>query len=310
LTISSNELLGTYAELTKDPDGAYSQLIRLQEIKKDSSEKYGANDSDMLENFVDSGRESSQRSLSRGSSGIGKSRDNSFRISNSIPTTLVKGAEVVPSTSASSYISKTQDVPFLRLAYLNKPEIPVLLIGTLAAAVIGAILPIVGFLTSKMINTFFEPADKLRKDSKFWALIFISFGVASFAFHPLRSYFFAVAGSKLIKRIRLMCFEKIIHMEVGWFDKAENSSGSLGARLSTDAASIRSLVGDALGLLVQDIATVMTALVISFEANWQLSLIIIVLVPLILVNGHFQIKSMQGFNTDAKVCVLHHVLQL
>jgi ATP-binding cassette subfamily B (MDR/TAP) protein 1 len=309
LTISSNELLGTYAELTKDPDGAYSQLIRLQEIKKDSSEKYGANDSDMLENFVDSGRESSQRSLSRGSSGIGKSRDNSFRISNSIPTTLVKGAEVVPSTSASSHISKTQDVPFLRLAYLNKPEIPVLLIGTLAAAVIGAIHPIVGFLTSKMINTFFEPADELRKDSKFWSLIFVSLSVACFAFHPLRSYFFAVAGSKLIKRIRLMCFEKIIHMEVGWFDKAENSSGALGARLSTDAASIRTLVGDALGLLVQDIATVMTALVISFEANWQLSLIIIVLVPLILVNGHFQIKSMQGFNTDAKVCAVHHVLQ-
>ncbi|KAK2412276.1 ABC transporter B member 11, variant 2 [Trifolium repens] len=291
---------GTYAELTKDPDGAYSQLIRLQEIKKDSSEKYGANDSDMLENFVDFGRESSQRSLSRGSSGIGKSRDNSFRISNSIPTTLVKGAEVVPSTSASSYISKTQDVPFLRLAYLNKPEIPVLLIGTLAAAVIGAIHPIVGFLTSKMINTFFEPADELRKDSKFWSLIFVSLSVACFTFHPLRSYFFAVAGSKLIKRIRLMCFEKIIHMEVGWFDKAENSSGALGARLSTDAASIRTLVGDTLGLLVQDISTVITALVISFEANWQLSLVIIVLLPLLFVNGHFQIKSMQGFNTDAK----------
>jgi ATP-binding cassette subfamily B (MDR/TAP) protein 1 len=95
-------------------------------------------------------------------------------------------------------------------------------------------------------------------------------------------------------------------MEVGWFDKSENSSGALGARLSTDAASIRTLVGDALGLLVQDISTVITALVISFEANWQLSLVIIVLLPLLFVNGHFQIKSMQGFNTDAKVCALHN----
>ncbi|MCI81571.1 ABC transporter B family member, partial [Trifolium medium] len=49
-------------------------------------------------------------------------------------------------------------------------------------------------------------------------------------------------------------------MDVGWFDKTENSSGALGARLSTDAASIRMLVGDALGLLVQDISTVITAL--------------------------------------------------
>ncbi|CAK8563878.1 unnamed protein product [Lathyrus sativus] len=264
---------GTHAELTKDPDGTYSQLIRLQEIKRDSSEQCGANDSD--------------------------SSRNSFVVSNSMPTTQVKGSEKVLSEVAS-HENKTPDITFLRLAYLNKPEIPMLLIGTLAAALTGAVLPILGLLVSKMINTFFEPADELRKDSKFWALIFVSLSVASFAFHPLRSYFFAVAGSKLIKRIRLMCFEKIVHMEVGWFDKAENSSGALGARLSTDAALIRTLVGDAFGLLVQDISTVITALVISFEANWQLSLIILVLLPLLLVNGHLQIKSMQGFSTDAK----------
>ncbi|KAJ1403008.1 P-loop containing nucleoside triphosphate hydrolase [Sesbania bispinosa] len=297
---------GTHAELTKDPDGAYSQLIRLQEIKRES-EQHGANDSAKLENFVDSGRESSQRfsfprSLSRGSSGIGNSSRHSFRISNAMPTTpsLLEASEGGPEALPSGASHKPQDAPFLRLAYLNKPEIPVLLIGTLAAAVTGAIQPTLGLLVSNMINTFFEPADELRKDSKFWALIFVALSVACFVFHPLRSYFFAVAGSKLIKRIRLLCFEKITHMEVGWFDKAEHSSGALGARLSTDAASIRTLVGDALGLLVQDISTVITALVIAFEANWQLSLIVLVLLPLLLVNGHVQIKSMQGFSTDAK----------
>ncbi|XP_050921239.1 ABC transporter B family member 4 isoform X2 [Lathyrus oleraceus] len=288
---------GTHAELTKDPDGAYSQLIKLQEIKRDSSDQYGANDSDKLENFVDSGRRSSQRSLSRGSSEIGRSSRHSFRVSTS---TLVGGSEVVPSAETTSPKSKTQNVPFLRLAYLNKPEIPVLLIGTIAAAVTGAMLPVLGLLVSKMIHTFFEPADELRKDSKFWVLIFISLSVVSFTFHPIRSYFFAVAGSKLIKRIRLMCFKKIIHMEISWFDKAENSSGALGARLSTDVASIRTLVGDALGLLVQDISTVITALVISFEASWQLSLIILALIPILLVSGHWQKKYMQGFNINAK----------
>ncbi|RDX94816.1 ABC transporter B family member 4, partial [Mucuna pruriens] len=297
---------GTHAELTKDPDGAFSQLIRLQEIKRES-EQHGENDSGRLEKIVDSERQSSQRfsfrqSLSRGSSSRGNSSRHSFRISNAKPTTLdllkasEGGSEVLP--PAVSH--KPQEVPFLRIAYLNKPEIPVLLMGTLAAAVTGAILPTVGLLLSHVINTFFEPADELRKDSKFWALIFVALSVAAFIFIPLRSYFFAVAGSKLIKRIRLMCFEKIIHMEIGWFDKAENSSGALGARLSTDAASIRTLVGDALGLLVQDIATAITALVIAFEANWQLSLIILVLVPLVLLNGNVTMKSMQGFNKDAK----------
>ncbi|XP_047169778.1 ABC transporter B family member 21-like [Vigna umbellata] len=193
-----------------------------------------------------------------------------------------------------------EKVSFFRIAYLNKPEIPVLLMGALAAAATGAILPTMGFLLSHSISTFFEPADELHKDSKFWSLLFLSLSVASFIFHPLRSYSFAVAGSRLIKRIRLMCFEKIIHMEMGWFDKDENSCGTLGARLSTDAVSIRTLVGDALGLLVQDIATTTTALAIAFAANWQLSLIVVFLVPLLLLNGYVQMKSMQGFRTEAK----------
>ncbi|KAK7291757.1 hypothetical protein RIF29_07146 [Crotalaria pallida] len=292
---------GSYAELTQDPDGAFSQLIKLQEVKIESK-RNGTNDSDSLENFVDSVKQSSQISLSRGSSGTGNSSSRSFRTSNIMPTTLdlLETSEGGPEVAHSAASHKPPQVSFLRLAYLNKPEIPVLLIGTLAAAVTGALLPILGLLTSNMINTFYEPEVKLRKDSKFWALIFVALSVAAFLFHPLRSYLFSVAGCKLIKRTRLMCFEKIVHMEVGWFDKAEHSSGALGARLSTDAASIRALVGDALGLLVQDIATAIAALVIAFEANWQLSLIILGLIPLLLVNGHVQVKSMQGFSTDAK----------
>ncbi|KAL2571925.1 hypothetical protein AAZV13_17G037100 [Glycine max] len=295
---------GTHAELIKDPDGAYSQLIRLQEINKQLD---GTDDSGRVENSVDSERQSSQwfpfpQSLSLGSSGTGNSSHDSFRISNAMPTTLdllktsEEGPEVLPPVVSHS----PPEVSFLHLVYLNKPEIPELVLGTLAAIVTGAILPLMGFLISNMINTFLEPADELRKVSKFWALMFIALGVAGTIFHPIRSYFFAVAGSKLIKRIGLMCFKKIIHMEVGWFDKAGNSSGILGARLSLDVASIRTFVGDALGLMVQDVATVIIALVIAFEANWQLSLIILVLLPLLLVNGQVQMGSMQGFVTDAK----------
>ncbi|TKY54333.1 ABC transporter B family member 11 [Spatholobus suberectus] len=151
-----------------------------------------------------------------------------------ITADLLKTSEGGPEVLLPAVSHSPPEVSFLHLAYLNKPEIPVLVLGILAATVTGAILPIMGLLISNMINTFFEPADELRKDSEFWALIFLALGVAGSIFHPLRSYFFSVAGSKLIKRIRLMCFEKIIHMEVGWFDKAENSSRVLGARLSID----------------------------------------------------------------------------
>ncbi|XP_027368718.1 ABC transporter B family member 11-like [Abrus precatorius] len=289
---------GSHAELTKDPEGAYSQLIRLQEIK--GSEENATNDIDKLESIVHSGRQSSQRSflqsISQRSSGVGSSGRHSFSASNGVPTTAAGGGPHAPPSTDSSL----PDVPLFRLAYLNKPEIPVLLLGTIAAAINGVLLPIVAIFLSKMISIFYEPAHELRKDSKDWALKFVALGVVSFLLPPCRFYLFGVAGGKLIKRIRKMCFKKVVHMEVSWFDEAEHSSGAIGARLSTDAASVRALVGDALGLLVQNIATAIAAMVIALKASWQLALGMFALAPLLVLNGYVQFKFLKGFSADAK----------
>ncbi|KAG8663637.1 hypothetical protein MANES_01G234500v8 [Manihot esculenta] len=293
---------GTHSELLEDTDGAYSQLIRLQEVNKESEQ--APNDCSRSEISVESFRQSSQRrslrrSISRGSSR--NSSHHSLSLSFGLPTGLngpendLEDIEDLPSKE------KYPEVPIRRLAYLNKPELPVLIVGTIAASINGTILPIYGILISKAIKTFFEPPHELRKDSKFWALMFTTLGVASFLVYPFRTYFFSVAGSKLIQRIRSMCFEKVVHMEIGWFDEPEHSSGAIGARLSADAATVRALVGDALAQLVQNIATAVAAMVIAFTASWQLALIILALIPLIGVNGVVQVKFMKGFSADAKV---------
>ena len=61
-------------------------------------------------------------------------------------------------------------------------------------------------------------------------------------------------------------------------------------------------MGDALGLLVQNIATAIAGLVIAFEACWQLAFITLALVPLLALNGYVQLKLLKGFGTDSKVC--------
>ena len=132
--------------------------------------------------------------------------------------------------------------------------------------------------------------------------MFVALGVVSFLVIPTRGYLLAVAGCKLIARIRLMCFEKLVHMGIDWFDEPVHSSGSIGARLSVDAATVRALVGDALGQMVHVIGSVAAGLVIAFIASWQLAFIILALIPLIRVNGYIQIKFMKGFSADAKVC--------
>ncbi|KAH9627366.1 hypothetical protein KSS87_001205 [Heliosperma pusillum] len=188
-----------------------------------------------------------------------------------------------------------------RLAYLNKPELPILLLGGLAASIHGVIFPMFGFMMSSVIKTLYEPPHLLHEHSKKWSLVYMGIGITSIFVIPFQNFFFGVAGGKLIRRIRYLCFEKIVYEEVKWFDHPANSSGAIGARLSTDAANVRSLVGDQLALAMQNIATIAAGLIIAFASNWLLTLIVLAVVPFIFIQGYFQGKFRTGLSADAKV---------
>lgn len=233
---------------------------------------------------------------------MGKENSRSSR-HHSLSFTLAGQALNVPESTldrSDDPISPKEKVSIRRLAYLNKPEIPVLIPGAIFAFINGVIMPVFGLLLSRAIKSFFESPQKLRKDSEFWAIMFMVLGVTSLIAYPSRTYLFSIAGNKLIRRIRLVCFEKVVNMEVGWFDEVENSSGIIGARLSADAATVRALVGDALAQTVQDLASLVAGLAIAFEASWQLALIIIFMLPLLGLNGFVQSKFRKGFSADAK----------
>ncbi|CAG7900724.1 unnamed protein product [Brassica rapa] len=265
---------GSHLELLKDHEGAYSQLIRLQEINT----------------------ESRRLEISNGSIRNESSRGNGVsRMHNDDESVSVAGQEKTEKPK-----EMPQDVSITRIAALNKPEAPILILGTLVCALDGAIFPIFGLLFAKVIIAFFQPPHELRSDSRFWSIIFVLLGVLSLVVYPIHMSLFAVAGGRLIRRIRSMCFEKVVHMEVGWFDEPENSSGAMGARLSADAALIRTLVGDSLALTVKNVASAVAGIIIAFAISWELAVIILVMIPLTGINNYVQVKFMKGFSADAK----------
>ncbi|CAN7102974.1 unnamed protein product [Brassica rapa subsp. narinosa] len=287
---------GSHAELLKDPEGAYSQLIRLQEEKKHEEKK--PEELSSIESFKQSSLRKSSlgRSLSKGGSSRGNSSRHSFNMFG-FPSGI-EGNDVVQDQEEPK--TKPKKVSIRRIAALNKPEIPVLILGTISAAANGVILPIFGILIASVIKAFFKPPKELKEDTSFWAIIFMVLGFASVIAYPAQTFFFSIAGCKLVQRIRSMCFEKVVHMEVGWFDESEHSSGTIGARLSADAAAIRGLVGDALAQMVQNLSSILAGLIIAFLACWQLAFVVLAMLPLIALNGFLYMKFMKGFSADAK----------
>ncbi|KAJ4765195.1 ABC transporter B family protein [Rhynchospora pubera] len=286
---------GSHAELIKNPDGAYSQLIRLQELNAQKEE--AALDIEQRNSAQsNSQRDSIQRSMSKCSSHISHRSHFSLSLDNncSVPNNSDDQEKI------GTEISKNTLVSITRLACLNKQEMPVLLLGSIAASVQGVLLPVFGLLLSTAIKIFYEPPNELRKDSRFWACIFVLLGAIAFLAIPVQYYMFGFAGAKLTERVRSLCFEKIVHQEIAWFDEPSHSSGSIGARLSADAAAMKGLVGDSLALIVQNLATVTCGLIIAMIANWKLTLIVLLIVPCLSAQAYVQMKFLKGFSSDAK----------
>lgn len=78
-------------------------------------------------------------------------------------------------------------------------------------------------------------------------------------------------------------------------------SGAVSARLSIDASIVRNIVGDALALVVQNLATLISGLTIAFVANWRLTLIILAAVPLIAFQEFITMKVFNKSIVDDKV---------
>lgn len=79
------------------------------------------------------------------------------------------------------------------------------------------------------------------------------------------------------------------------------SSGAIGSRLSGDAASVKSIAGDVLSLIVQSISTAVVGIVIAMIANWKLACIVLCFLPCVIAQSYAQTRLMRGFGADAKV---------
>jgi len=61
-------------------------------------------------------------------------------------------------------------------------------------------------------------------------------------------------GENLTIRLRRQVFEAMLSQEMGWFDRKENSTGALCAKLSGDASKVQGATGARVGTVLQGVA--------------------------------------------------------
>lgn len=142
--------------------------------------------------------------------------------------------------------------------------------------------------------------DKMADNSLIYMFVFIGIGVVAFVSMFGQQYAFSVMGSRLTAQLRHLAFENLMRQEVGFFDMKENSTGRLTARLAGDAALVQATTGEKLGLAVQNQVSLIAALIIAFVSSWQLTLVLLAILPLLIISGVFQMKMLQGFSASGQ----------
>mgnify|MGYP001262235480 FL=1 len=86
-----------------------------------------------------------------------------------------------------------------------------------------------------------------------------------------------------------------------WFDLPKNNAGTLSARLSTDCQVVNSMTTTVVQIMIQNVSTLITGIIIAFVFEWRTSLVALGLLPIMIISGIIQMSLNTGFSdkTDA-----------
>uniref|UniRef100_A0A803W6X5 Bile salt export pump n=1 Tax=Ficedula albicollis TaxID=59894 RepID=A0A803W6X5_FICAL len=274
---------GTHEELLQRK-GVYFMLVTLQS-KGDTAPNREETESKYFDNVVEPNLENVQ-SFSRGS------YQASLRAA-VWPTSLPHQESVVEEDA--------KPVPFTRILKYNASEWPYLVLGSLAAAVNGAVNPLYALLFSQILGTFsILDEEKQRNQINGVCVLFVLVGVVSFFTQFLQGYTFAKSGELLTRRLRKIGFQAMLGQDIGWFDDRKNSPGALTTRLATDASQVQGATGSQIGMIVNSFTNIGVAMIIAFYFSWKLSLVIMCFLPFLALSGAVQAKMLTGFASQDK----------
>ncbi|CAM9429594.1 unnamed protein product [Ascophyllum nodosum] len=178
---------------------------------------------------------------------------------------------------------------------LNKPETGHLVMGVIGAILAGSLFPVEGVLIANMqSNLYGTDADKIRKLGETWSLGFVALAIVALVGHMSMSYGFSVAGERLTRRLREIAFKAILRHDVGWFDKDENSVGTLTTNLEEDSAKVKFATGTNVAQKTQLTVTLLLGVLIGLVTAWQIGLLAMALIPLMGAAAVVQMQMMNG----------------
>ena len=114
-----------------------------------------------------------------------------------------------------------------------------------------------------------------------YIIIMIGLLMLEAIFQVLFIYSAAWLGQSVVRDIRVKLFKKILSFKMAYYDKS--SVGVLITRTVTDMERIADIFGQGLFMILSDILKMLIVAIVMINMNWELSLIVFISLPFILL---------------------------
>ena len=279
---------GTHDHLLSIEDGLYRGLVRAQMIEEDET----AGDSSQAEGTMSE----AERIVSRGT----KSHERTTSFASSIAADHTKAEE---GAVGDSYKKKGVFQTVGLLLYEQRARWPFYCLVLVAAMACGAAFALQSWFFAQLVQTFQYTGQRLIDAANFWALMFFILALATAVSYVVLGTSSGVISAHTGTFCRKDYFRSTLSMPIAYFDRDENSSGTVMSRLSGDPKQLQELLGLNSAFPMISIFNLIGCIIVSFYFGWKLSLVtFFAVLPVVLVASFMRLRYEVTYETwNAKV---------
>ncbi|OJJ31256.1 hypothetical protein ASPWEDRAFT_141408 [Aspergillus wentii DTO 134E9] len=173
--------------------------------------------------------------------------------------------------------------------------ISIALIACVAAA---GTFPGQAVLFSRLINAIAIDPDA-NNTANFYSLMFFVVALGNLVVYFVLGILSNIIAQSVTHRYRLEMFQHMIHMDMAFFDRPENSSGALTSKLSTGPASLQDLMSFNLFVIVVIVVNVVASSCLALGYGWKLGLVVVFAgLPPLIGSGYLRVRLETKLDDD------------
>ena len=195
----------------------------------------------------------------------------------------------------SGKCSLSSNVRFNKLLLLLHNDKIELFTGVISSLIVGASIPLQGYVLASAINVLSLPNIKtIKTEGLFWSMMFLVLAFTYGLFLYFKLWKFTEIGSIITSSTRKQIISKYLQLHLSYFDINANSPGALLTKLSLDTTQLNSLILSILGDIISVCGVIICGLCLGFYFSWRLTLISLCFIPFIVTSRIIVNKTHHG----------------